>query len=224
VPPACVCEAGTADSPSEYMSDHDRKLGDLRPSRALDDVMPRFEFSERHKRQIDAPPDRVAEALRTLGMRDVLFTRVLMGIRTLPARLTGRGLYRGGDRPLIEDFVEGGFVVLAERERELVLGVVGQFWHLRQQPEPEVTDPVTFAAFDKPGFAKAAMDFRAEPSDGGTLLETETRIHTTDTAARRRFGLYWIVIRPGSGLIRRDLLRAVAQRAERTHELVRRSL
>jgi hypothetical protein len=205
------------------MGDRDRKLNELPPSRALDDVLPRFEFSERHERRIDATPDQAWEALQTLGMRDVLFTRVLMGIRTVPARLTGGPRVRGGDRPLIEDFVEGGFAVLAERDREMVLGVVGQFWHPRQTPAVEVTDAVTFAAFDKPGFAKAAIDFRVEPTTGGTQFMTETRIHATDAAARRRFGLYWLIIRPGSGLIRRDLLRAVAQRAERTHDLAARS-
>ena len=36
----------------------------------------------------------------------------------------------------------------------------------------------------------------------------------TDLRTRARFGLYWLAIRCGSGLIRRDMLRAVARRAE----------
>jgi hypothetical protein len=58
------------------------------------------------------------------------------------------------------------------------------------------------------------MGFRAEAADGGTLLTTETRVLATDEAARRRFGRYWRVIRPGSGAIRRSWLRAAARRAE----------
>jgi hypothetical protein len=195
------------------MGDRNRKLNAGPRSRALDEVMQRFEFGERHARWIDASPGRVWEALLALRMRELPFTRVLMGIRTLPARLSG-GLAPGGERPLVEEFVEAGFSVLAERDRELVLGVVGQFWRLRQLPADQVSDAATFAAFDEPGFAKAAIDLRAEAVAGGTQLTTETRIQTTDPRARRRFGLYWLVIRAGSGLIRRDLLRTVAQRAE----------
>jgi hypothetical protein len=36
----------------------------------------------------------------------------------------------------------------------------------------------------------------------------------TGPRARRSFGAYWLLIRAGSGLIRREILRAVAHRAE----------
>jgi hypothetical protein len=35
----------------------------------------------------------------------------------------------------------------------------------------------------------------------------------TDAAARRRFGVYWAAIRPWSGVIRREWLRAIERRA-----------
>ncbi|MCA1563325.1 MAG: hypothetical protein LC804_24755 [Acidobacteria bacterium] len=44
-------------------------------------------------------------------------------------------------------------------------------------------------------------------------LSTETRIWATDESARRRFGMYWRVIYPGSALIRRMWLRAIRKRA-----------
>ena len=47
-----------------------------------------------------------------------------------------------------------------------------------------------------------------------TALHTETRVLATGRRARRAFGAYWLVIRGGSGLIRREMLRAVARRAE----------
>jgi len=56
---------------------------------------------------------------------------------------------------------------------------------------------------------KVAFDFRLE----GGELSTETRVAGTDAHARRRFGLYWLAIRPGSGLIRREWLRAIERRA-----------
>ncbi len=49
---------------------------------------------------------------------------------------------------------------------------------------------------------------------GGTRLSCETRIVATDAASRRRFGLYWMAVQPGSSAIRWELLTAVALRAE----------
>ena len=66
-----------------------------------------------------------------------------------------------------------------------------------------------FAAFDEPGYAKVAFNFVLEAGE----LSTETRIAGTDERARRRFRFYWLLIRPGSGLIRREWLGAIAKRA-----------
>jgi len=46
------------------------------------------------------------------------------------------------------------------------------------------------------------------------LLSTETRVLATDPKTRRTFAAYWCVIRPGSSVIRRELLKVVARRAE----------
>lgn len=56
--------------------------------------------------------------------------------------------------------------------------------------------------------------FVTDAGDGASRVVTETRILATDAAARRRFGLYWRVIYPGSALIRVMWLRAVKRRAE----------
>ena len=75
--------------------------------------------------------------------------------------------------------------------------------------------PEQFKELVAPGVAKAAMNFRIEDAgDGAWLVSTETRVHATDTSARRAFARYWTVIRPGSGFIRRMWLRAIKRRAE----------
>jgi hypothetical protein len=68
------------------------------------------------------------------------------------------------------------------------------------------------------------LNFRLEDADADagatpaaskvTIVTTETRIYATDASAQRRLALYWRVIYPGSALIRRMWLRAVAHRAE----------
>lgn len=55
---------------------------------------------------------------------------------------------------------------------------------------------------------RVAILFEAEPrASGGSRLVTETRVADVDAA----FRLYWLFIRPFSGLIRRRWLRAVAE-------------
>ena len=43
---------------------------------------------------------------------------------------------------------------------------------------------------------------------------TETRVRCVDDRARRRFALYWLLIKVFSGWLRRDFLRKVARIAE----------
>ncbi len=62
------------------------------------------------------------------------------------------------------------------------------------------------------------INFVLCPDADGTRLTTETRVLATDARTRARFRLYWLLIRAGSGLTRRDLLHAVARRAERHAE------
>jgi hypothetical protein len=180
----------------------------------IDDHLPRYEWNEVHAVDVAAAPETVMAALRSVTAAEVRLLRVLMGLRTLPARLAGRRPDARPGGPLLESMRGSGFVPLAEDPgRELVLGVIGRFW----QPCPvhAAFDAAGFASFREPGWAKAAMSFHVAPGDrGGTRLVTETRIAATDDAARRRFRAYWLLVRPGSGLIRRSWLSAVKRRAE----------
>jgi len=60
-----------------------------------------------------------------------------------------------------------------------------------------------------------AFGIWAVPIGGGaTRLATETRVHAADSAARRRFQLYWLVVGPFSALIRRRWLASARRAAE----------
>jgi len=107
-----------------------------------------------------------------------------------------------------------GFLALVDEEDEIVLGYAGQPWKLTGGTGAGVSSAEEWKEFAVPGFAKAVMNFRADPAAGGAVLTTETRVLATDEGSRRVFGFYWRVIRPGSGLIRRSWLRAAAHRAE----------
>jgi hypothetical protein len=176
----------------------------------LDEFLPDFDFAEHHSTTVAASPERTLEVARDLRARDVPLMVGLMALRRLPTR----GFERPSPRPVLDQMVRNGFVVLAERSDEVVLGVVGRFWKLGGGMRP--VSAAEFVPFAEPGYAKAAIDFRVETAPGGCRISTETRIETTDEHARRSFGRYWRVVHPGSALIRRAWLRAIRLRAERT--------
>jgi hypothetical protein len=181
----------------------------------LDALLPRYDFSERHSRVIGKSPHVVYEAFKALTPHEMTVSRLLFAVRSLSARLAGRrGLPSQAEIPLLDQFLDMGFVLLADVPgQEVIAGVISQMWRRGGRTvSPE--DPEAFASYTERGFVKAAVTFRfIGRSDGTTLAETETRVAATDAAARRGFGRYWFAIRGFSGLIRRDWLRAVARRA-----------
>jgi hypothetical protein len=186
------------------------------PRSRLDELLPNYEFSERHRRRVRATPAAALAAAKTVTPGEMRLVRFLFALRSGPALLTrGRGLPSDRARPLAQQMIEFGFVPLADVEDELVLGFVGQPWRLSGGRRPRLPTATDWADFDEPGYVKAAMNFRVEPDGGGSILETETRITAMDAHSRRRFRRYWRVIRGGSGAIRRSWLRAAKRRAER---------
>jgi hypothetical protein len=170
----------------------------------IDEVMPDYDRREVHRRAADAPPDAVWAAVHDVTGAELKLMRLLMGIRTL-----GRNRRGGSDRTVLEGFKGMGFRPVAEAPgEELVIAGIGRFWTPSGGLQ-RVESGEQFAAFSEPGYAKVAFNFRL----GDGVLSTETRIAGTDAHASRRFGLYWLLVRPGSGLIRREWLRAIALRA-----------
>jgi hypothetical protein len=188
-------------------------------STVLDRLVPSFQAVERHSTTIAASPDQVWAALSQVTTSELRVFRVLMGVRALPGRLARSPRARfDADEPLLGWAVRFGFSILGEdARRELVVGAIGQPWRLAGGRGMAVAGGQDFAAFDQPGYAKMAANFRLDLVAGGraTRLSTETRVACTDPSSARRFGRYWRLIRPASGAIRRSWLRAIKRRAER---------
>jgi len=186
----------------------------------IDEYLPRWDAVERHGLVIRATPARVWAGLRTADFGRSPLMTALLGLRSLPSllgapRRTVRRLReRRAGRLTLDTFFARGFVLLEERpEREMVIGLEGRFWTAAGDLRP--TDAERFREPPAPGLARVAWDFRAEPlADGRVRLTTETRVLCADAATRRRFRAYWLLVRPGSGLIRRAMLRAVRRAAE----------
>ncbi len=185
----------------------------------LDKYLPVYEFSEIHSITVHASPGQVFAALKELTQAELspgVFW--LLSIRNLPAKLIGKHTPQAaGDKPFLEQLYENDFIPLAEEpHREIVFGLVGQFWKLTGGESPEVTSPQEFLAFEHPDFAKVGANLAvAGMEDGTTRCTTETRIHAPGPQARRKFAFYWRLISMGSGFIRLLWLRAIKRKAER---------
>lgn len=185
--------------------------------------MPEYEFHEIHQVRILVPPERALDAVTRATPGEMPLVRLLFGVRSLPGRIMGkRGLPIRSTQPLLQQMLTAGFVLLAEEPGEVVCGVIGRMWKVRGGMASTVRNAHEFTVFEERGYAKAAMNFYVEAAGGGTRLTTETRVHTTDAGARRKFGRYWRVIQPGSAAIRRSWLRAAKRRAERGEKIRRR--
>ena len=180
----------------------------------IDELLPRFDERSRYARAVDAPPEAALAAVRGLRVNQLPLTRALMTLRGVPNLLAGKATLERGDAAVIDAMLAFGFVLLADRERELVLAAVGRFWRPVSALRP-VDGASGFRAFAEPGHARAVMDFHAVPDRGACVVITETRIQATDEESRRLFRRYWRLISAASGLTRHEMLRAAARRAER---------
>jgi len=181
----------------------------VRSSR-LDELTPEWQFHEVHGRHIAAPPARVFAALKEVRADEIAFFHALTWIRRF-GRPSPPGILNAGRAPIVEAALNGGFTLLAdEAPRELVVGTV-----VVAPPGARQVRTLDFFRSPPPGFAVGTMNFRVTPDGaGGSWLSTETRVVATSPRARRVFAAYWRVIYPGSALIRRMWLRAIARRAE----------
>ncbi len=184
------------------------------PRTQLDQFAPVYQFSEFHSIRVAAPKEKVYHAIKSVTADEILFFRALVWIRRFGRSGPEESILNPGHEPLLDVATRTTFLLLAEEpNREIVLGTVvvaPTGWRRGAAPTPE-----RFKALQQPGFAVAAMNFRIEDAGpNACTVTTETRVYATDASARRRFAPYWRVIYPGSALIRRMWLRAIARRAE----------
>lgn len=175
-----------------------------------------YRHREVHELTVEAGADAVMRAIRELKGRDVALARPLFALRALPAWLLRRPVRTSHpDQRVMDAILKGGFTLLDEGPLEMVVGVIGRFWQLSASTIP-LTGPADFAEFNRDGYAKGVMNFTVEPlGPGQSRLRTETRVLPLGREAARKFRLYWLFVRPGSGLIRWIWLAAIKRKAEK---------
>lgn len=170
----------------------------------IDEAMPGWQWREYHQRQVNADILAVWQACLTAPASRLRLTRPLMLLR-------GLGDVSARSQPIVQAMPPRPIARLDGRE--LLLGLIfPTAGKLSETPQPDSIAALNAAR--GPGLIRQVVNIRLEPVPGGTLLSTETRAIANDRQARRRFARYWLLIRAASGLIRRDILRAIATHAE----------
>ena len=169
----------------------------------IDEFLPEYNFAKKHSVVIGANAEKIFSVLKNTDFNSVLIKILLMlrGIKLENLSLT------------IAD--KSYFTLLGEEdEKEILFGIIGKFWKwngglFRIKKEE-------FGDFSLTGFAKAVWDFSASPAGiGKTTFTTETRVQCIGESAKRWFSIYWFLIEPFSGILRKIILFKIKYRAER---------
>ena len=179
----------------------------------LDRFMPDYEVVERHHTRVKAPAAITLAAAKDLDVMESGLAQALFKTRALV--MGGAIDRRELPRPLAEQMQAIGWGVLAEvPDREVVFGAVTKPWladpGFRGVPASE------FAAFNEPDYVKIVWTLRADPlGEDASIFRSETRVCTTDAAARSKFRRYWAFASPGVAVLRRLMLGPIKCGAER---------
>jgi hypothetical protein len=181
----------------------------------VDRFMPAWDVAEHHHVRVAAPAALTLKAAREMDLFHQPVVRALFNARAFILGAPGEtGISTKG---LLKDAQAIGWGILADVSgREVVVGAVTKPWeaHVTFRSVP----PDEFAAFNEPGYVKIVWTLRADPvSESESIFHTETRVATTDAAARAKFRRYWACVSPGIILIRwlglQPVKRAAEQRA-----------
>jgi hypothetical protein len=176
----------------------------------IDEFLPDHDFSASYDTRVKAPASVAYERLLSLDFSELCLVRILMMVRS--GKRLPRDVVSGDLRQRLQGT---GFVILAEvPNEELVMGVAGRFWRPDGGRCMELTAD-DFTRFVRSGFAKVAWNFRLRTeSPGSTVLSTETRIKCFGQGALWAFRIYWSLVGPFSGLMRKAILKQVKSEAE----------
>lgn len=167
----------------------------------LDRYLPWYSFRHRHATTVRSNDlARVFATARGLDLSQSWIIRTLFRLRGLPTERLHAAEFAAAMR----------WTTIAEAPpHEFVIG----YWR-SDRTEP-VEDRTRFALPTARAREKAALSFRFRRLTHDCIrVETETRVWCIGRTERRRFQRYWLLIRPFSALIRREVLRLIRREVE----------
>lgn len=173
--------------------------------------LPQFQFHEKHRTVIHtAHPEHILPLIANFDVQQDVVIRRLMFLRQLPQKFL-----RNQQANSIGNFGLHSFTLLKNSASELCYGLRGQFWRSDFGLE-KVPDVSAFQTSVMPGSATLLLRYQVtELAPGQHELNTETFVYCPDRSTRLRMAAYWLIIRAGSGWIRRRTLKAVRLNIEK---------
>jgi hypothetical protein len=173
----------------------------------IDDFLPEYDFSEKHETTVRASAETVYAALNSTDFSGSWVIWSLLSLRGLG--------YKSPKTLTLRDMTKDGFAILGEQQnKEILLGLAGKFW--TPTGCMQTVNAENFREFQTKGFAKAVWNFSlTETAREESCLRTETRVRCLDEKSLASFRFYWRFIQPFSGLIRKEMLRLIKQKAEK---------
>ena len=162
---------------------------------------------ELHRIFVAASPENAWNRARHFDMSEVPWVRFLFQVRTLSAKFSGEKIDFKNEGIGIDQIERenNGFKILFEDPgKEVVVGSIGQYWHLKMVFAE--FDHISFADFKDPGWGKIAWAITVEPYKKGSTISFELRISATDEDSWKSFKNYYHLIGLGSKLIRKSLM------------------
>ncbi len=174
----------------------------------IDQLLPVYDYNEIHKINIRNQRDKVYSQLIHMDLNRSWITKTLFFLRGLHHR----------DLSLSQMLSQGPFKLLEENQpHELVIGLLTNTY----LKPALITDKAFFLEYAPKNGLKIAWNFSIAQGTGNGLfsdesceLSTETRIQCLGPNAKTFFSLYWFFIKPFSGIIRREMLKAIKNQAE----------
>lgn len=176
--------------------------------RAIQKYLPGPRHMEINRIFVKAKPAVAWETARHFDASNIHWIRLLFNIRTFPERLAGKKTGLEDTRIGVDQIAENGkgFMVLHEVPgKEVVIGAVGQFWHLHM-PFASL-QPWEFREFTQPGWGKLAWAIVVEPYLDGSTISLELRMTATDEHSWKKLRNYYRLIGLGSRPIRHSLMK-----------------
>jgi len=168
----------------------------------IDSYLPAYDYNEIHYRIIDAPAERIYPVLRHLDFSESFISRSLFKMRGLNTK------NMSFDKMIDRDSF---FTVYEKQNREWLIGLMAESFKKPVYPD----HPQDFKNWNPGRGVKIAWNFILDQIDQKRVrVSTETRIFCLNRKSWLIFSIYWVLVRPFSGLIRREILRILQNRCQ----------
>jgi hypothetical protein len=166
----------------------------------IDKYLPQYTFGEHHETVVNCPIQNVYDVARDFDLSKSKLIKFLFRLRGLPTK-----------RMRLQDFiVDIGFTYLEENPP--YENLTGFWMRPRIERIPSYEDFLNDSISSR---VKVVWNFRFEEmEENKTKVSTETRILCVVPITKLTFGLYWTMVKPFSGLIRKEMLNIIKDGSE----------